>query len=318
MLLFRLYPHWNAIQIGALAQEVVSDKNVKAVAEVLGMDRKAQGYLLAVMGHMHNAEFTRSSEVVLKTLTRHCVDVLTFELYNFYIWDVMPHLTTVWDIYLSARGTMSEEAQRMKQTIFFDTRGDKREKREGNVDSGHEEQYTPLPSDAPQDSLDTLFHRIEAEHSKTSVPPSTMAPSVPWLPPCACVTLSLTPGTVSSRIVKIHREVFSKEPLLKLFPTIQLGKRTRPPGVLQSQGSSPQEGTGGLRPKLLEELAARCRVGTKAEPTEETAVPRAKKTTRIEVSSRPKPTEEVDVGGVRKVPVPRVRASKLAPVITIS
>jgi len=103
LLLCRLYPTWAAHQLQALATLISTPEHISTVSSLLGLDRDNSIDLLSTLGHFQRAETLRKGQVVLTTLTRHCIDATVFELYNTFVWEKMPSVSAVWDLYIATR-----------------------------------------------------------------------------------------------------------------------------------------------------------------------------------------------------------------------
>eukprot|EP00759_Apiculatamorpha_spiralis_P029559 PhF_6_TR31724/c1_g1_i1/m.46689 len=104
LMLCRLHPTWPSLPLQAFAELLLEPKHITRVVSQFGnTDVLSKLDYLSVLGHFQIAEDVRRDQVVLTTLTRHCIDASVFEMYSMYVWDVMPQISAVWDIYVAHR-----------------------------------------------------------------------------------------------------------------------------------------------------------------------------------------------------------------------
>ena len=164
LLVCRLHPKWSALQVQAMVDTITTRGHLSHITSILSIDAEFFD-IESTVGHFHFATHTKPEEIVLQTLTKHAITCIVFELYNAFIWESMNHLTTVWEIYLSARKEIVEEVQRVNQN----------------------------------DCLDNHL-RTGTGHSHSNI-----VDSIPWELPKGCVSYSVPGMVIHQKLMRLDR-----------------------------------------------------------------------------------------------------------------
>ena len=208
-LICRLHPNWSALQIKSLVDTISSKKHLLHITNLLSIDTEFFD-LEATVGHLNNVQYAKPQETILSALAKHAIARIVFELYDSFIWESMNHLTTVWEIYLSARRELIEETQRPVQFVNA------------------------------LENLDTnkvIFTTSKKEHQSNQTVPAIE--HFPWQTPRGCVSYHVPATQISSKISKLDRTLRVKkgtfvpslslkiESVLKCVPHISAGRKRK-------------------------------------------------------------------------------------------